>query len=143
MAVAGASYLLAVRFAPSIGDSRSLRTFRLALASVLVWEVLGLSAGGLTRIYHGLTGMPAGDPYCATVRTGVVTGAALLLALIGSRSKFSHLAQLVYPLMLLGAYRLVAVDMHQDRKVALFLSLLIYGAALMTIPRLRRARLNS
>ncbi|MGO8814536.1 MAG: hypothetical protein ACLQVG_07675 [Terriglobia bacterium] len=143
VAVAGASYLLAVRFAPSIGDSRSLRTFRLALASVLVWEVLGLSAGGLTRIYHGLTGMPAGDPYCATVRTGVVTGAALLLALIGSRSKFSHLAQLVYPLMLLGAYRLVAVDMHQDRKVALFLSLLIYGAALMTIPRLRRARLNS
>lgn len=143
VAVAGASYLLAVRFAPSIGDSRSLRTFRLALASVLAWEVLGLSAGGLTRIYHGLTGMPAGDPYCATVRTGVVTGAALLLALIGSRSKFSHLAQLVYPLMLLGAYRLVAVDMHQDRKVALFLSLLLYGAALMTIPRLRRVRVNS
>jgi hypothetical protein len=44
--------------------------------------------------------------------------------------------------MLLGAYRLVAVDMHQDRKVALFLSLLLYGAALMAIPRLRRAQVN-
>ena len=72
-----------------------------------------------------------------------MTGAAVLLAFAGSRPNFSHLAQLVYPLMLLGAYRLVAVDMHQDRKVALFLSLLLYGAALMAIPRLRRARANS
>jgi hypothetical protein len=143
VAVAGASYLLAMRFAPSTGDGRSPRTFRLALAGVLVWEVLGLSAGGLTRIYHGLTGMPAGDPYCATIRTGAVTGVALLLAFTRPHSKFSHLAQLVYPLMLLGAYRLVAVDMHQDRKVALFLSLLLYGVALMAIPRLRRVRVNS
>jgi hypothetical protein len=33
---------------------------------------------------------------------------------------------------------LLAHDMHQDRKTALFLSLLLYGAALMAIPRLRR-----
>ena len=143
VAVATASYLLAVRSAPALGDGWNFRAFRLALAAVLVWEVLGLSAGGLTSIYHGLVGVTAGDPYYATIRTGAVTGAALLLAFAGSRSNFSHLAQLVYPLMLLGAYRLVAVDMHQDRKVALFLSLLLYGAALIAIPRLRRARVNS
>ena len=143
VAVAAASYLLAARSAPAIGDGWNFHALRLALAAVLVWEVLGLSAGGLTSIYHGLVGITAGDPYCATIRTGAVTGAAMLLAFAGSRSNLSHLAQLVYPLMLLGAYRLVAVDMHQDRKVALFLSLLFYGAALMAIPRLRRARLNS
>jgi hypothetical protein len=143
VAVAAASYLLALRSAPAIGDGWNFRAFRLALAAVLVWEVVGLSAGSLTSIYHGLVGVTAGDPYSAPIRTGVVTGSALLLAFAGSRPSFSHLAHLVYPLMLLGAYRLVAVDMRQGRKVALFLSLLLYGAALMAIPRLRCTRLNS
>jgi hypothetical protein len=143
VAVAAASYLLAVRSAGALGEGWNFQAFRLALAAVLIWEVLGLSAGGLTRIYHGVSGVPAADPYCATIRTGVVTGAALLLALAGSRPTFRHLAPLVYPLMLLGAYRLLAVDMHQDRKVALFLSLLLYGAALVAIPRLRRAQAHS
>jgi hypothetical protein len=142
VAVATASYLLAVRSAPSIGGW-NFHALRLALAAGLVWEALGLSAGALTSIYHGLVGATPGDPYCATIRTGTVTGAALLLVFAGSRPNHGHLAQLGYPLMLLGAYRLVAVDMHQDRKVALFLSLLLYGAALMAIPRLRRARVSS
>ena len=38
--------------------------------------------------------------------------------------------------MIAGAYRLVMEDLHQDRKAALFLSLLLYGAALMLLPRL-------
>ena len=140
--VAVASYLLAVRSTPAIGGGWNFQALRLALSAVLVWEVLGLSAGGLTSIYHGLVGVTAGDPYCATIRTGAVACAALLLAFAGSRPELRHLSHLVYPLMLLGAYRLVAVDLHQDRKVALFLSLLLYGAALMAIPRLRRARVS-
>ena len=40
--------------------------------------------------------------------------------------------------MVLGAYRLLTDDLHQDRKAALFLSLLIYGAALIVLPRLRK-----
>jgi hypothetical protein len=43
----------------------------------------------------------------------------------------------MYPAMLLGAYRLIAEDLYQDRKVALFFSLLVYGAALMALPKLR------
>jgi hypothetical protein len=143
VAVAGACYLLAVRSAPALGDGWNFRALRLALAGVLIWEVVGLTAGGLTGIYHGLVGATAGDPYCATIRTGVVTGAAVLLALAGSRPKFRDLAQMVYPLMLLGAYRLVADDLHQDRKAVLFLSLLLYGAALIAIPHLRRKRANA
>jgi len=45
----------------------------------------------------------------------------------------------MYPLMLLGAWRLVMVDLHQERTAALFLSLLIYGAALMVLPRVLRS----
>jgi hypothetical protein len=139
VAVAGACYLLAVRSAPA-GDGWSFHAFRLAMAGVLLWEVLGLCAGGLTGVYHGIFGVAGQDPYCATLRTGAVTAAAVLLALAGSRPKFRDLAQMVYPLMLLGAYRLVVDDMHQDRKAVLFLSLLLYGAALIAIPHLRRKR---
>jgi hypothetical protein len=41
--------------------------------------------------------------------------------------------------MIAGAYRLVVEDLHQDRKAALFLSLLLYGAALMALPRWHHA----
>jgi hypothetical protein len=141
--VTGVCYLLAMRSAPSLGSAWNFRAFRIALASVLVWEVLGLTAGGLTGIYHGVFGVAATDPFCVTIRTGAVTCAAVLLAIAGSRPNFRDLAQMVYPLMLLGAYRLIADDMHHDRKAALFLSLLLYGAALMAIPRLRRAKVNA
>ena len=41
-------------------------------------------------------------------------------------------------MMALGACRLLAEDLHQERKAALFLSLLVYGAALTALPRLVR-----
>jgi hypothetical protein len=140
VAVAGASYVLAMRSATAIDKGWNFRAFRLTVAAVMVWEVLGLLAGGLTGILHGLAGLAPGDPYCATLRTAAVAGAALLLAWASSRPSFRELAPMVYPLMLLGAYRLMAVDMRQDRKTALFLSLLFYGAALVAIPRVRRAK---
>jgi hypothetical protein len=139
-AVAGACYLLAVRSAPSIGGGWNFRAIRLTLAAILVWEVLGVSTGALTGLYYGLFGFSGRDSYCATLRTGAVTGAAVLLAAASSRPNFRDLSQMVYPLMLLGAYRLLADDMHQDRKAVLFLSLLLYGAALIAIPHLRRKR---
>ena len=138
--VAGVSYLLVVGSARSPDGGWGVRAFRVAMAAAVVWLVLGLAAGGLTGIYHGLFAVAAGDSYCATLRTGAVVGVTLLLAWAGSRLGFQDLAQLVYPLMLLGGYRLLTDDLHQERKAALFLSLLLYGAALLAIPRLRRAR---
>ena len=130
--------MLAVRSAASGSGGWNFYAFQLATSALLLWVALGLAAGILTGVYHGVLGAAAGDPYCATLRTGTLTLAALLLAGAGCRPRFSHLGQLVYPLMLLGAYRLLVIDLHHDRKVALFLSLLLYGASLMLIPRLRR-----
>ena len=121
----------------------TLRAFRVAMAAALVWLVTGLAAGSLTGAYHGLFAAAAGDPYCATLRTLAVVGVTLLLAAIGTQANFRDFAQLVYPLMLLGGYRLLSDDLRQDRKTALFLSLLVYGATLIALPRLRRARANS
>ena len=142
-AVAGASYLLAVRSSRSMGGGWNFHAFRVGMAAALVWLVLGLTAGGLVGIYHGLFAVAGGESFFATLRTGAVVVVTLLVAAVGSRPDFRDFAQLVFPLMLLGGYRLLTDDLRQDRKAALFLSLLVYGAMLIVLPRLRRARAKS
>ena len=132
-------YLLATRHARGERGTWSLRAFRLAVAAALVWLAAGVAAGVLTTAYHALFGAGASHAYCATLRTGVLAAAALLLAWAGSRWHRLELSRLIYPVMIAGAYRLVVEDLRQDRKAALFLSLLLYGAALMALPRWHRA----
>jgi hypothetical protein len=74
------------------------------------------------------------------MRTFVLSAAALLLAWAGARWDRPEFGRLVYPVMVLGAYRIVVVDLHQDRTAALFLSLLLYGGALILLPKLIRTR---
>jgi hypothetical protein len=109
------------------------KALRIGNAAILVWLTAGVAAGLLTFGYHSVFGSGASHAFCATLRTTVIVGAALAVARAGEWSR------LIYPLMLLGAWRLVMVDLYQDRKAALFLSLLIYGAALMVLPKLLRA----
>jgi hypothetical protein len=122
-ALAGVCWLLA---------RRSLPAFRLALFAVVLWLGAGVAAAALTAAYQITFGPQAPHAYCATLRTSVVSAAALALARAG-------LSRFVYPAMALGAWRLVAVDLRQEEKTALFLSLLVYGAALMLLPRAKRA----
>jgi len=121
--LAGICWLLA-RHSPS--------AFRLALFAMLLWLGSGVAAAALTAAYHTVFGPQAPHAYCATLRTSVIAAAALALARAG-------LSRFVYPAMALGAWRLVAVDLRQEEKTALFLSLLVYGAALMLLPRAKRA----
>lgn len=104
---------------------------RMAGAAVLAWVAAGIAAGLMTGGYHAVFGAGAPHAYCAMMRTGTLAGTALVLARAG-------LSQLGYPAMLLGAWRLAMVDLHQEQKTALFLSLLVYGAALMAMPKMRR-----
>jgi hypothetical protein len=136
-AVAALCYLLATRYAAS-QDGRVVRINRMAIAAMLAWLVAGTLAGALTAAYHAALGQAASHAYCATMRTGVLTASGLLLAWLGARRDNWELGRLAYPMMALGAYRLLAEDMHQERKAALFLSLLVYGAALTALPRLSR-----
>ncbi|HEY2017259.1 MAG TPA: hypothetical protein VGH38_27325 [Bryobacteraceae bacterium] len=129
-------YSLAARFGRDAHDW-NFQAFRLSAAAVLAWLVAGISAGLLTAALHGVFGATSGHPYCATLRTGIVAGAALLLAWAGSRWDILELSRLIYPAMVLGAYRLITDDLHEDRATALFLSLLVYGAALIALPRLK------
>jgi hypothetical protein len=109
----------------------------LALAAGLAWLSAGLLAGALTGAYHGAFGASATHSYCATLRTCVLTTGALLAGWAGRRWAMPAFSRLIYPLMVLGAYRLVAEDMHQEQKAASVISLLVFGAALMVLPKLR------
>jgi hypothetical protein len=132
-------YLLATRHRRAERGAWSLQALRLVLAGALTWLAAGIAAGALTTAYHAQFGAGASHAYCATLHTGVLAAAALLLAWAGSRWNRLELSRLIYPVMIAGAYRLVVEDLHQDRKAALFLSLLLYGAALMALPRWHRA----
>ena len=137
--VAALCYFLATRYAAS-HDGWTVRINRIAIAAMLAWLVAGTLAGALVTGYHAAFGQAASHAYCATMRTGVLTAFALLLAWLGGRRNNWELGRLAYPMMALGAYRLVAEDMHQERKAALFLSLLVYGAALTALPHLNRSQ---
>jgi hypothetical protein len=108
------------------------RALRIARGAALVLLTAAATAGLLNFVYHAIFGAEATHAYCATLRTAVIAAAALLLA------RFGRLAPLIYPLMILGAWRLVTVDLHQEKNAALFLSLLLYGATLILLPRAAR-----
>jgi hypothetical protein len=111
---------------------------RLALSATLILLMAGVTATGLAGAYHHLLGAEASHAYCATGRTAVLAAAALLSAFAGSRWRRPEISRLIYPLMLLGAYRLVAQDLRHDVKPALILSLLVYGATLTVLPKFVR-----
>jgi hypothetical protein len=115
-------------------QDRSL--LRILEAGMLVGLAGAIAAGLLTWGYHLGFGGSASHAYCATLRTAVVSLGALGLGWAGSRWDRVELSRLVYPVMLLGAWRVVGIDLHQDRTAALFLSLLLYGAALILLPRI-------
>jgi hypothetical protein len=114
--------------------------FRTATAAVVAWLGAGIVAGLATAAYHGTFGAEASHAYCAMLRTSILSLAAMGLAWAGGHWKAAEWGHLIYPTMALGAWRLVMDDLHQDRKAALFLSLLVYGAALTMVPKLRTGR---
>ena len=162
---AGASGLLVYSAQGMIGDSRQdwppsvaavftisaaaiayglilrLRTFRLPawtapvstaiMAALVCWGVAGFAAALLitTRWDAALV---------STLRTSLVAAIAVTLAWFGRRRNLRELIWILYPWMIFGALRLVAEDFRQSRSMTLFLSLLLYGATLLALPRLLR-----
>jgi hypothetical protein len=133
-------YIIGTRHAAAVTPSWSSRALRVLVAGTAVCLVAGIAAGLLTAAYHATFGTEATHAYCATLRTFVLSAAALLLAWASGRWDRQEFGRLVYPVMALGAYRMIGVDLHQDRTTALFLSLLLYGGALILLPKLIRSR---
>ena len=138
-AAAVASYGISAWRGPARGRIR--RSCRLSSAASAVWLLAGIADFAVAGGYHAVFGMAASHAYCATLRTAVLVSAALAAAWIGARLDKRELTSLIYPLMAIAAYRMLAQDLRQDRTAALFFSLLVFGAALTALPRLGRRRI--
>jgi hypothetical protein len=74
----------------------------------------------------------------AVLRTGVLAISVLLLAWIGHTDRLRETSWLVYPILIAGAAKLLVEDLPSGRASTLFLSLALYGGALILAPRLVR-----
>jgi hypothetical protein len=72
----------------------------------------------------------------STLRTALIAAVALIFAWFGPRRNLGELIWILYPWMIFGALKLFAEDFRQGRPATLFVSLLLYGGALLVIPRL-------
>ena len=106
------------------------------VAAWATWIVAGTLVAALAQ-----AGDAAAQPAAvATLRTGVLAALAVALAVLTRRFALVELSWLVYPVLALGGFKLVAEDVPAGRAAALFLSFVLYGAALIAAPRLLRTK---
>jgi hypothetical protein len=102
------------------------------VAGLLCWSLVALATG------PGITSrLPA--PLTGTLRTVAISAAAIALAWLGSRWHLRELVWLLYPWMAFGAIKLILEDFGHGQSATLFVSLFVYGAALIALPRLLRS----
>jgi hypothetical protein len=73
-----------------------------------------------------------------TLRTAALALLAVGLGAAARRWPLPELAWLVYPVLALGGLKLLTEDLREGRPATLFLSLVLYGGALIAAPRLRK-----
>jgi hypothetical protein len=79
-------------------------------------------------------------PLLAVIRTAVTCTAALLLAFAGSRWRRLELVWLAYAAFALGSVKFIVEDLRIGSPESLAASLFMYGAVLLLISRLVRAK---
>jgi hypothetical protein len=85
-------------------------------------------------IWRGVTPVQAG--VVATVRTGVLALAALVVAWLGSRIDTRACGLLLYPLLGWGALKLLIEDFRTSPPLLLVVAFALYGGALIIGPRI-------
>jgi hypothetical protein len=111
---------------------------RLPALAVAVLAVAGIGAVAVEALLV-TDGKAAVDAaFVAVVRTGVLTTSAVALAAAGRVRRVAELAWLAYPILGVGAIKLLVEDIPHGRPLTLFLGLAFYGGALLTTPRLLR-----
>ena len=112
---------------------------------LIVSIVLLLGAGGFlialsVPLTAGRPGAGADPAIVAGVRTLVLAAAALLLAWLGGRGTFPEGRWLTYVVLVVGGLKLLLNDLLAGRPATLFVSLAVYGTALIVAPKWARRR---
>jgi hypothetical protein len=117
----------------------------LAITAHIVWIVAGVAVYTLLVMWRAIAGASGVNSVPAdTLGTVVITALSLVLSWAGTRWGRRELVWLLCGLMLLGAWTLAIRDFPNEHNIALVVSLLCYGGALILLPRmLRRGKQQS
>jgi hypothetical protein len=128
---------LIARRAASPALERAASLSRLVLACVLV-----LALGSLMVLLAGpiLAGTPPDPGRLATLKTIVLAGASVALALVARLPSGGELGWLTMPALLAGGLKFVLEDFRVSKASMLFVALAVYGTALILTARIRTAR---
>ena len=112
-----------------------------SIARVALSIVLVAGAGSLIVIGFGRVVAAAADPgVAATMKTVILTVAAVGLAYLGRLPRFVECRWLAYGVLAAGAMKFLLQDMRTSRPSTLFIAIAMYGAALIFVPRISKAR---
>jgi hypothetical protein len=109
---------------------------RLALVVMLVWTSMGTAVALIVPAVYGNRAVDPGA--LASMRTAAMIAATLLVARAGGTVAGREAGWLAYPLLILTGAKLALADFLQGRPSTLFVSLALYGIALIVVPRLLR-----
>jgi hypothetical protein len=116
---------------------------RVLRIAVFLWGAAGAALYGLAPALAGTPGKECDAGALATVRTAVLTAAALLLGWVSRWERFREAAWLVYPTLGLALLKLAVEDFPHGRPATLFLALALCGLAFLFAPRLARGASSS
>ena len=131
---AAATVLLAGRLRAGSGGA-VLRGAMFTLACVSI-----AGAGALAVLGLALLVAPDGEPgRTAAARGAVLSVAAVLLASFRRLPTLAPLARLTYPVLAIAGLKLLIDDLPHGRPSTLVATFVLYGAALIVVPRILRA----
>ena len=110
-----------------------------AISANITWILSGIAGHTLILVWLGVGGEDRrGGIPADTLGTVVLTTLSVALAWASTHWHKRELAWLVYGFMGLGAWKLATRDFVNERDLALVISLLFYGGALILLPRMLR-----
>jgi hypothetical protein len=134
LAAGPVAYLLLLRH-PRAGESGVDRLLAFGLAAYAFWSIAGVGGGLYHTLCHATGEEGLAATLCPTAMTAILTLLSLALSWCWRRWRRRELAWLVFPMMALAAYKLLFVDFRGSHMLALFASLLFFGASLILLPR--------
>jgi hypothetical protein len=111
---------------------------RFVITIAVVWIASGSLIGFIAPVAGGLADRSVDSGVLATVSTGVLAVATLLIAWMGRHARLREWGWLVYPLLVGTGLKLLTQDFKHSRPATLFIALALYGVALIVAPRLWR-----
>jgi hypothetical protein len=111
---------------------------RASIPRLILLSVFVLTAAGI--LLHAVieSGALTSAAALAACRTGVLSTAAVLLAMAAHHRRLAITRALVYPVLILGAVKLTIEDLRLGTPLTLFVAFVLYGGALIVAPRLRK-----